>query len=71
MKNKPLISTLIFTIFALVSALLSVGCNKTEPEKPAASANAPKMAPGQATGMYYMQQHGGGAAAGQPQQGGR
>lgn len=72
MKNKPLMSTLIFTVFALVSALLSVGCNKAEPEKPAAAANAPKMAPGQATGMYYMQQNGGGAPAGQqPQQGGR
>jgi hypothetical protein len=70
MKNTT--KTLMFTlVFAAFSALFSFGCTKAEPPKPAA-ANAPKMAPGQASGMYYMQQHGGGAPAGQqPQQGGR
>ena len=63
MKNRP--QTLLFlAALALTSALLSAGCTKAEPPKPAAP-NAPKMAPGQATGMQYMQQNGGNAAAGQ------
>jgi hypothetical protein len=61
-STKTLTWTLVFAVF---SALLSVGCTKAEPPKPAASPNAPKMAPGQAEGMYYMQQHGGNPQAGQ------
>jgi hypothetical protein len=55
-------------VLALLSALVTVtvGCSKKEEPRPPAVPGAEKMAPGQASGQYYMQQHGGNPQGGQP-----